>query len=180
MFAFSTAFLEGRARQARRVFSRARVSESRATDELGEPELEGSLPGRGDLEVLLSSVLEICFVDIGPRRAYCDRLDLTFFSPRLDLSALLMLPLFPDCLALRAAIGLIGLLGLALLGGCLPLPLSLRGTTTGAFSGYRAVLGTGSLHIPVIYWCFMTRHVFCVRRWNGMKVVGVYEFGRVL
>ena len=81
-----------------------------------------------------------------------------FFSPRLDLSALLMLPLSTDCLALRAAIGLFEPLGLALLGGCLPLPPSLRGSTTRAFSGYRAVLGTRSLDIPVIG-CFIIRHV---------------------
>ena len=61
-----------------------------------------------------------------------------------------MLPLSPDSLALRAAIGLIDHLGLALLVGCLPLPLSLRRTTARAFSGYRTVLGTRSLHIPVI------------------------------
>ena len=43
------------------VFSGARVSESSATDERGEPGLEGYVLGRGDVEVLLSSVLEICF-----------------------------------------------------------------------------------------------------------------------
>ena len=61
-----------------------------------------------------------------------------------------MLPLSPDSLALRAAIGLIDPLGLALLGGCLPLPLSLRGATARASSGYCAVLGARSLHM-VIY-----------------------------
>ena len=65
-----------------------------------------------------------------------------------------MLPLSPDSLALRAAIGLIDPRGLALLGGCLPLPLTLRGTTTRAFSGYRVVLGARSLRIPVIYFVF--------------------------
>ena len=71
-------------------------------------------------------------------------------SSRFDLSALLMLPLSPDSLDLRATIGLSAPLGLALLFGCLPLPrLSLR-RTQGAFSGYRAVPGTRSLHIPVV------------------------------
>ena len=37
-----------------------RVSESRATDERGDPELKGRLLGRGDTEVQFSSVLEIC------------------------------------------------------------------------------------------------------------------------
>ena len=50
-----------------------------------------------------------------------------------------------DSLALRAAIGLLDPLGLALLGGRLPLSLSLRESTTRAFSGWRAVLGTYSL-----------------------------------
>ena len=78
-----------------------------------------------------------------------------------------MLPLSPDCHALRAAIGLIDPLGLALLGGCLPLPLSLRGTTTRAFSGYRAVLGTRSLHIPVIYLVYdSARLLFSPVEWN--------------
>ena len=142
------------------MFSRARISESRATDERGDPEFEGYLPGPGDTEILFCSVLEICSADVAPGRAYyCDALDLSFFcSPRFDLSALVMLPLSPDSLALRAAIGLLDPLGLALLGGCLPLPLSLRGSTTRAFSGYRAVLGTRSLYIPVI-WCFRIRHV---------------------
>ena len=61
-----------------------------------------------------------------------------------------MLPLSTDCLAWRAAIGLFEPLGLASLGGCHPLPLSRRRTTIRASSGYRVVLGTGSLHIPVI------------------------------
>ena len=58
----------------RRVFSRARVSESRAADERGDPELEGYLLGRGDKEVLCSSVLEICFAVVlkGPRVAHVD------------------------------------------------------------------------------------------------------------
>ena len=102
-----------------------------------------------------------------------------FSSPTFDLSALLMLPLSPDSLSLRAAIGLFNPLGLALLGGRLPSPLSLRGSTSSAFSGYRAVLFTRPLDIPVI-WCCVIRHVICFRRLNGMKVVGEYEFGRVL
>ena len=61
-----------------------------------------------------------------------------------------MLPLFSHCLELWAATGVFERLGLALLRGCIPLLLSLRRTTTHAFSGYRAVLGTRSLHIPVI------------------------------
>ena len=43
------------------MFFRARVSESRATDERGNPELEGYSMGRGDSEVRLYSALEICF-----------------------------------------------------------------------------------------------------------------------
>ena len=137
------------------MFSRARISESRATDKLGDPELERSLPGRGDTEVLFSSLLENYFPAVAPRRAFCDRLEFSLFSlPRFDLSAVLMLPLSPDPFALRAAIGLIDPLGLALLGGCLPLPLSLRGTTTRPFSGYSAVPGTRSLRIPVTYLIF--------------------------
>ena len=65
-----------------------------------------------------------------------------------------MLPLSPDSLALRAAIGLIDPFFLALLVGCLSLPLSLRRTTTRAFSGYCAVFDTRSLRIPVIYYVF--------------------------
>ena len=60
----------------RRVFSRARarVSESRATDECGDPELEGYLLGQGDTEVLFSSVLDIRFAVVvkGPRAAHVD------------------------------------------------------------------------------------------------------------
>ena len=63
------------------------------------------------------------------------REDLAFSPPTLDLSALLMLPLSPDSLASRAAIGLFDSLGVALPGGFLPLPLSFRGSTTRAFSG---------------------------------------------
>ena len=39
----------------RRVFSRARISESRATDDRSDPELEGSWLGREDTEVLFST-----------------------------------------------------------------------------------------------------------------------------
>ena len=42
------------------MFSRALVSESRATDERGNPELEGDLLGKGDTGILFSVVLEIC------------------------------------------------------------------------------------------------------------------------
>ena len=90
-----------------------------------------------------------------------------------------MLPFSPDSLALRAAIGMFDPLGLALLGCCLPLPQPLRASTTPAFSGYRAVLGTRSLDIPVIWW-FITLHVICFLRWNGMKLFGEFELGRVL
>ena len=41
------------------MFSRVLVSESRATDERGDPELEGYLLGGEDTEVLFSSVLDI-------------------------------------------------------------------------------------------------------------------------
>ena len=53
------------------MFSPARVSESRATEERGDPELEGYLLGRGDTEVLFDSVLDICFTAVlkGPRVA---------------------------------------------------------------------------------------------------------------
>ena len=103
----------------------------------------------------------------------------SFFSAGLDLSALLMLMLYPDSLALRVAIGLFDPLGLALLGGCLSLPLSLRGSTTRAFSGYRAVVCTRSLNIPLT-WCLTIQHVICFSRLNGMKVFGEYEFDRAL
>ena len=65
-----------------------------------------------------------------------------------------MLRLVPGLLALRTAIGVIDPLGLALLDSCLPSPLSILGTTTRAFSGYRAVLGTRSLQISAIYLVF--------------------------
>ena len=45
----------------RRVLSRERVSESRATDERGLPQVEGYSLGAGDTEILFSSVVEICF-----------------------------------------------------------------------------------------------------------------------
>ena len=59
-------------------------------------------------------------------------------------------------------------LGLPLLVGCFPLLLSPRGTTTRTFSGYRAVLGTRSLHIPVIYLVFhnSARLLFSPAEWN--------------
>ena len=143
------------------MFSHARVSGFRAIDERGDPELDEYLLETGDTDALFSVVPEICLGALAPRRASCDRLHLTvviaFYSPRFDLSVLLMLLLSTDCLALRAAaIGLFESLGPAFLGGCLPSPLSLRRTTTRAFSGYRAVLGTRSLHIPLVLlcWCF--------------------------
>ena len=71
--AFSTAFLEGCARRAHGCFP------VRAPNERGGPELEGSLLGRGDTEVLFSLVLEVCFAVVAPRRAYCDRPGLSFF-----------------------------------------------------------------------------------------------------
>ena len=120
--------------------------------------------GRRDTEVLFSSVLEICFDAVARRRAYYIATDsiLAYLLSELRSPGLAdTISLSPDSLALRATIGLIDLFGLALLVGCLPLPLSLRRATP-AFSGYRAVLGTRSLHIPVILlcWCFTTRHVF--------------------
>ena len=84
---------------------------------------------------------------------------LTLSSPKFDLSVLLMLPLDTDSLVLRADIGLFEPLGVALLGGCFPLRLSLRGSTARVFSGYRAVLGARSLNIPVIWRLELTRHV---------------------
>ena len=99
-------------------------------------------------------VLEVCVGVVATRRACCDRLHpvlVDFYSPGVDLSDLLRLSLSTDCLALRAvATGLFEPLGPAFLGGSLPLPLFLRQTTTRAFSAFRAVLGTRSLHIPVI------------------------------
>ena len=69
-----------------------------------------SKEGRGNTEVLFSSVVDICFAVVARRRAYynvyCDIFYL-FFSPRVDLSALLMLPLSPDSLALRTTTSLI-------------------------------------------------------------------------
>ena len=85
---------------------------------------------------------------------------------------MLILPLLPDSLAWRAAIGLIDLLGLALLVDRLSLPLYLRRMTTRYFWGYRAVLVTRLLNIPVTD--------FVYRRGNGIKVVVEEEFGRVL
>ena len=90
---------------------------------------------------------------------------LSHFLSDVHLSVLLILLVSPDCLATRAIIGLIDRFGLALLVGCLPLPISLRWTTARAFSEYRTVLGTGSLNIiPVIaVLVFRTPHVFCFR-----------------
>ena len=154
-----------------RVFSRPRVSESHATDERGDAELEGSLFGRGDTEFLFCSVLEIRSAVAAPHRAYCDRLDLSYFLSEVR-SALLTLPLHsPDSLALRAANGLFDPLGFASLGGCLPLTVSLRESTTRAFSGYRAVLGARLLDILVIYLVFYksARRLFPPVEWNGME-----------
>ena len=137
---------------------------------------------------MFSWVLEICFAVVAPRRPYYCVTDsiLAFFSPRVDLSALLMLPFLPTpLLCFAAAIGLFDPLGLALLGGILPLPLSLRESTTLTFSGYRAVLGTRLLDIPFWVpdrWISSSWYqiVICFRRRNGMKVAGDYEFGGVL
>ena len=82
----------------RRVFSRARISESRATDECGEPELEVFLLGRGDTEVLFSLVLEICSAVVARRRAYI--IVLSFFLSEVrsfglaDATAFSRLPCF--------------------------------------------------------------------------------------
>ena len=140
---------------------------------------------RGDTEVLLPLVLEVCVASVARQRTYyivTESILAYVLSEVRALDPADAIPLAPDPLALRATIGLINPLGLALLVGCLPLPLSLRRTTTRAFSGYRAVLCTGPLRIPVIDLLvfYRTRHVFCFHRWNGMKVVGEYEFGRVL
>ena len=116
---------------------------SRASDERGNPELEGSLLGRGDTEILFLSGLEVCFAeDVAPQKVYSDRLDLDSLLSEVRLSALLMMLSLdsPDSIALRAAIILFDHLRLALLAACLPLPLSPRETPTRAFSGYRAVL----------------------------------------
>ena len=149
------------------MLSRACISESRATDECREPELEGFFLGRGDTEVLVYLVLWICLAFSTPRRAYYwNRLDLSFFSPMFDISALLMLPLSPDSLALRAVIGLFNPLGFALPSGCLPMPLSLCGSTALAFSGYRAVPGTKSLGFiihRVILFSLVERNEGCWR-----------------
>ena len=59
------------------MLSRVRVSESRATDERGDHELEGSLLGKGDTDVLFFVALEICLGVVVPRSASCGRLHLT-------------------------------------------------------------------------------------------------------
>ena len=64
------------------MLSRARVSESRATDERGDPELVGYLLGKGDADVLFSVGLEMCLGGVAPQIAYYgDRLPLTSFCP---------------------------------------------------------------------------------------------------
>ena len=86
VLAFSIAFLEGRARRAPiGVLPCAHLGVSRHR-RARRPRLEGPLAGRGNTEVLFSWVLEICFAAVAPRRAYCDRLDLSFFSPRGSIS----------------------------------------------------------------------------------------------
>lgn len=140
-----------------RVFARTRVSESRATNDRGDPELQGSFLGVGDTEFLFSPVLEIGFA---VRLLLYDEFHIivtdwtsSFSSPRFDLSALLMLPLAPDSLSLRAVGVLFDPLDLASLDACLPLPLPVRRSTTRAFSGYRGVLGPSLfLDIPAIWW----------------------------
>ena len=160
VLAFSTAFLEGRARRAptgvlpyaRLGVSRHRRARRSRTRRIfaGARRHGGSISfGTGDLFRCCCSAKSFFFVT--------DSI-LAFFSARFDLSALLMLPLSIDSYALRAAIGLFEPLGRASLGGCLPLPLPLRRSTTRAFSGYRAVLVTRWLDISVI-WCFIIRHV---------------------
>ena len=54
----------------RRVLSRARVSEFRATDDRGDPELERYLLGKKDTGVLFSLVLEVCLGDLASRRGF--------------------------------------------------------------------------------------------------------------
>ena len=71
------------------MFSSARVSKCRATDERADPELEGFLLVKGDTAVLFSVLLEICLGVVAPRRASNDRLHLTvesFYSPRISRS----------------------------------------------------------------------------------------------
>ena len=48
------------------MFSSAHVSESRATDEPGDPEDEGYLLEKGDTDVLFSVVLEVCLGVVAP------------------------------------------------------------------------------------------------------------------
>ena len=166
----------------RRVFSNARILESRATDELGDPELEGSLPGRGDTEVIFSSFLEI-FVSLLLLREDLIVTDsiLAYFLSEIrslglaDATAFSRLPCFagrhrPDrpprsCLTRW-------LPSLA--------PLCSRNDYTRLLevsrrSRYQIVAYPGDL-LSVLYFY----RVFCFRRWNEMKVVGEYEFGRVL
>ena len=156
---FSTAYLEGRAsRPPTGILPCARLAVS-GHRRSRTPNLRDICWEKETRTVLFSVLLEICLGVVAPRRAFRDSLHLTvvvaFYSPRFDLSVLLMLPFCTDRLALRAAaIGLFEALGPAFLGGCLPLPLCLRRTTTSAFSAYCAVVGTRSLHIPLILLCW--------------------------
>ena len=69
-----------------------------------------------------------------------------------------MLPLSPDSPALGTTIDFFDPLGVALLGGSLPLPLSLRWSTTRAFSECRAVEIVGYSCDLVFY--NSARHLF--------------------
>ena len=148
--AFSAAFLEGRARQApTRVLPCAHLGVSRhrrAQRPRSRRRRQGGsiFFGPGDLFRCCCSATELIVTDS----------ILAFFSLQgSHVSALLMLPLSSDSLALRAAIDLFDTLGLYFLGGCLPLPLVfLAGrSATRAFSGCRAVIGTRSLDISVVW-----------------------------
>ena len=91
----------------RRVFSRARISESRAAYERGDPELEEFLLGEETRRFyFLRSWRFVSLLSLREELNVTDTISAFFFcSSRFDISALLMLPLSPDSLALRVAIG---------------------------------------------------------------------------